>query len=128
MVQNLDGCLNFMSDRRERRAFLGDLLHDIKYNPNPDVLYQRYGSFDLSVIENNSLSKEEFTQLCILATYIEQAFYNRKLPPPKWVLDGRLYLDEPYFTVSKEPKLVFLAPQACLTHNVFLYKSEFEVL
>jgi len=126
MIQNLDGCIKLMTDRRERRAFLGDLLHDIKYNSNAEVLYQRYGGFDLNVID--SLTKEEFTQLCILATYIEQAFYNRKLPPPEWVLDGGLYLDEPYFTVSKEPKLVFFAPQACLTHNVFLYKSEFEVL
>ena len=126
MIQNLDGWLNFMTDRRERRVFLGDLLHDIKYNSNIDLLYKRYGGFDLSVID--LLSEKEFTQLCILATYIEQAFYNRKLIPPEWVLDGRLYLDEPYFTVSKEPKLVFLAPQACLTHNVFLYKSEFEVL
>ena len=105
----------------DKSIFISNLLHDIKYNKNIDGLYIKYSDIDLSRID------DEFTELCVLATYIEQAFNNRGLAGPGWVYDKRLVLSEPKFFLFDSPSLVLHATQACLNHNVFLSRNSFEV-
>ena len=109
----------------DERIFTSNLLHDIKYNKDVDGLYAKYSDIDLSGIDN--FNRHEFINLCVLATYIEQAFNNRGLPGPDWVYDQRLVLDKPHFKSSKTHSLILHAPQACINHNVFMEKSNFEV-
>ena len=111
-------------DNYGRQLILHDILHDIKYGGNIDALREKY---DLSA-ELERHIPDNLQELCILATYIEQAFANRRENPPEWVYDGRLYLPVPYFGLFKSPEVVFLAPQACYRHNVFFRASAFEVL
>ena len=108
----------------DRQLFLHNILHDIKYNKDTDALRIKY---DLSP-EMNKYIPEHLQDLCILATYIEQAFVNRFENPPEWVYDERLYLSVPYFGLFKTPEVVFFAPQACYRHNVFFLASAFDVL
>ena len=100
--------------------YLSNILHDIKYNDDIDELYIKYGDIDLS-------RTDEFTELCVLATYIEQAFNNKGLTGPAWVKNKKLFSPEPKFFLHTSPDLVLHATQACLNHNVFLVKSDFEV-
>ncbi|MCL1858040.1 MAG: hypothetical protein FWF92_02260 [Oscillospiraceae bacterium] len=110
-----------------KRVFISNILHDIKYVKNTDIS-RLYNNFDLSFINDLSgLNYIEFRELCILATYVEQAFYNRGIKPPDWVSDKRLTLEQPYFIGAKTPDLIFHAPQACLNHNVFMLRNNFEV-
>ena len=111
-------------NKYDKQLFLHNILHDIKYNSDLDSLRVKY---DLKSEAENYY--DEFLQdLCVLATYIEQAFINMSADPPEWVCDERLYLPEPYFGFLKTPEVVFLAPQACYRHNVFLMGSAFEVI
>jgi len=103
---------------------LHNILHDIKYGKDTDALRTKY---DLSS-EINRYIPEHLQDLCILATYIEQAFANKFENPPDWVYDERLYLSVPYFGLFKTPEVVFFAPQACYRYNVFFLASAFEVL
>jgi len=114
----------YLENNNDRRVFISNLLHNIKYG-NPDDIFDLYNKFDLSIIER--LKPVEFRELCVLATYIEQAFHNRGITPPVWVSDKRLILSQPYFIGSKTPDLIFHAPQACLNHNVFMLRNNFEV-
>jgi len=114
----------YLNGENDKRIFISDILHDIKYGKIADIL-RLYNNFDLSFIDN--LNHAEFRELCILATYIEQAFYNRGIKPPNWVNDKRLILEQPYFIGVKTPDLIFHAPQACLNHNVFMLRNNFEV-
>ena len=108
----------------DKQLVLHDILHDIKYNKDISALRDKY---DFSPEINRYISGN-LQDLCILATYIEQAFTNRFEEPPEWVYDERLYLAVPYFGVFKSPEVVFFAPQACYRHNVFFRASAFEVL
>ena len=108
----------------DKHLVLHNILHDVKYGKDIDALRINY---DLSAAINRHIP-ENLQDLCILATYIEQAFVNRFEEPPEWVYDERLYLSVPYFGLFKSPEVVFLAPQACYRHNVFLRASAFEVL
>ena len=116
----------YLRKSNEKRVFISNLLHDIKYEKNIDALYTKYSDVSLSCISD--LPKEEFVELCVLATYVEQAFCNRKLKPPQWVHDKCLILAAPHFAGFKAPDLVLHATQACLNHNVFLSRSDFEVV
>jgi len=109
----------------DERIFISNLLHDIKYNKNIDGLYAKYGDIDLSAIDD--FNETEFINLCVLATYIEQAFNNRGLIGPGWVYDKRLVLDKPHFKSAKTHDLILHATQACINHNVFMNRSNFEV-
>ena len=109
----------------DRLIYLSNILHDIKYGKNIDELYIKYGDIDLS--DTVHFTEHEFTELCVLATYVEQAFNNRGLAGPDWVKDKRLFLSKPKFFLYNSPDLVLHATQACLNHNVFLAKSDFEV-
>ena len=108
----------------DKQLVLHNILHDIKYGEDIDSLRDKY---DLSA-EINQYIPDNLQDLCILATYIEQAFANRFENPPDWVYDERLYLPVPYFGLFKTPEVVFFAPQACYRHNVFFRASAFEVL
>jgi len=115
----------FLKKEHDKLIYLSNILHDIKYAENISELYIRYGDIDLSYIDN--FSEDEFTELCVLATYVEQAFNNRGLTGPDWVKNKKLFLSEPKFFLHNSPDLVLHAPQACLNHNIFLAKSDFEV-
>ena len=108
----------------DKHLILHNILHDVKYGKDIDALRDKY---DLSS-EIDRYIAEHLQDLCILATYIEQAFVNRFEEPPDWVYDDRLYLPVPYFGLFKSPEVVFFAPQSCYRHNVFLRASTFEVL
>ncbi|MCL2773055.1 MAG: hypothetical protein FWD71_06870 [Oscillospiraceae bacterium] len=108
----------------DKQLILSNILHDIKYNKDLDVLRAKY---DLSS-ELNLYISDHLQDLCVLATYIEQAFVNRFENPPEWIYDERLYLSVPYCGLFKTPEVVFFAPQACYRHNVFFRASAFEVL
>ena len=110
----------YLSDNNDRRVFISNILHDIKCCSNIDELYIKYNDIDLS-------HADEFTELCVLATYIEQAFNNRGLTGPDWVYDKRLVLENPYFIGIQTEDLVLHATQACLNHNVFMLRNNFEV-
>jgi len=116
----------YLDDKNDKRIFISDILHNIKYGKIADIL-RLYNNLDLSSIDIDHLSREEFRELCILATYVEQAFYNRGINPPDWTNDKRLVLEQPYFIGAKTPDLIFHAPQACLNHNVFMLRNNFEV-
>ena len=109
----------------DRLIYLSNILHDIKYDKNIDGLYIKYSDIDLSSADK--FAEHEFTELCVLATYIEQAFNNKGLPGPEWVKDKRLFLSEPKFFLHNSADVVLHATQACLNHNVFLAKSDFDV-
>jgi D-alanine-D-alanine ligase-like ATP-grasp enzyme len=113
------------SYNHDKRIFTSNFLHDIKYNKNIDGLYAKYSDIDLSVIDK--LDKREFTRLCVLATYIEQAFNNRGMAGPDWVYDKRLVLSEPNFFPNSSASVILHATQACINHNVFMNRSDFEV-
>jgi len=115
-----------LSNEPDKLVYLSNLLHDIKYEKNIDKLYASYGKMDLSNI--SFLSEDNFVELCTLATYVEQAFNNRALPGPEWTKDKRLFLKKPKFFLHASPNLVLHATQACLNHNVFLSRSDFEVV
>ena len=108
----------------DKQLVLHNILHDVKYGKNVGDLRDKY---DLSAEINRHIA-DNLQDVCILATYIEQAFENKREEPPEWVYDERLYLSVPYFGLFKSPEIVFLAPQACYRHNVFLRASAFEVL
>jgi len=114
----------YLNNNNDKRIFISNILHDIKYGKITDIS-RLYNNFELSAIDN--LNPAEFRELCILATYVEQAFYNRGLKPPDWVSDKRLILEQPYFIGAKTPDLIFHAPQACLNHNVFMLRNNFDV-
>ena len=112
------------SDNYGKHLILHDILHDVKYSQDIDALRGKYNlnaEIDKYILEN-------LQDLCVLATYIEQAFANGFEQPPNWVYDERLYLPVPYFGFFKSPEVVFFAPQACYRHNVFFRASAFEVL
>ena len=111
--------------RYDKQLVLHNILHDVKYGKDIDALRAKY---DLSPAEIERRVPGNLQDLCILATYIEQAFANRFEQAPDWVYDERLYLAAPYFGLFKSPEVVFLAPQACYRHNVFFRASAFEVL
>ena len=111
-------------NKYDKQLILHNILHDIKYNKDIDALRAKY---DLSS-EINQYIPDNLQDVCILATYIEQAFVNRLENPPDWVYDERLYLPVPYFGLFKTPEVFFFAPQACYRHNVFFRPSAFEVL
>ena len=115
----------YIKKEYDRFIYLSNLLHDIKYNKNIDGLYSKYGDIDLSYIDN--FDKREFTELCMLATYVEQAFNNKNLKGPDWVYDKRLFLSEPEFYPDSPSSVIFHATQACLNHNVFISRNNFEV-
>ena len=114
----------YLNTDNDRRVFISNILHDIKYGKTADI-WDLYNKFDLSCIDK--LNPAELRELCILATYVEQAFYNRRIKPPDWTNDKRLILEQPYFIGAKTPDLIFHAPQACLNHNVFMLRNNFEV-
>ena len=118
---------DYLSIKEEYNGFIyiSNLLHDIKYNKDIGDLYAKYSDIDLSGI--NNFDKCQFTELCVLATYIEQAFNNRGMPGPDWVYDKRLFLETPYFNGFKTESAVLHATQACLNHNVFMNRGDFEV-
>ena len=109
----------------DKRIFTSNFLHDIKYSKDVGGLYEKYSEIDLSVIDK--LNKDEFIELCVLATYIEQAFNNRGITGPDWVYDKRLVLEQPYFDGVQTEDLLLHATQACLNHNVFMLRNNFEV-
>jgi len=115
----------FLTEDYDKLIYLSNILHDIKYKKNIDELYGKYNDIDLSCIDK--LSENQFTELCVLATYVEQAFNRRGLPGPDWVGNKRLFLSEPKFFLYNSSDLILHAPQACLNHNIFLAKSDFEV-
>jgi len=115
----------FLTKNYDKLIYLSDILHDIKYNKDIEKLYIKYGDIDLSGIDN--FDNHEFTELCVLATYVEQAFNRRGLPGPDWVGNKRLFSSEPKFFLYNSSDLILHAPQACLNHNIFLAKSDFEV-
>ena len=115
----------FLKTEHDKFIYLSNILHDIKYAKDIDGLYIKYGDIDLSFMDK--LSENEFVELCVLATYVEQAFNNKGLTGPDWVKNKRLFLSEPKFFLYNSPDLVLHAPQACLNHNIFLAKSDFEV-
>lgn len=108
----------------DKQLVLHNILHEIKYGKDINVLRTKY---DLSP-ETEKYIPKYLQDLCILATYIEQAFVNKFEDPPDWVYDKRLYLPVPYFGLHKSPEVVFFAPQSCYRHNVFFMASAFEVL
>ena len=110
---------------QDERIFTSNLLHDIKYSQDIDGLYAKYSDIDLSGIDK--LNDNEFVGLCVLATYIEQAFNNRGLIGPDWVYDKRLVLEKAHFIGTQTHNLILHATQACLNHNVFMNRSNFEV-
>ena len=112
-------------NNNDRRVFISNMLHDIKYGKNTDILRSVYNKCDLSCIER--LNPAELRELCILAAYVEQAFYNRGTEAPAWVYDKRLVLERPYFIGAQTHDLILHAPQACLNHNVFMLRNNFEV-
>jgi len=109
----------------DKRIFTSNFLHDIKYSKDVGGLYEKYSEIDLSVIDK--LNKDEFIELCVLATYIEQAFNNRGIIGPDWVYDKRLVLSEPKISLNSSSDLILHATQACINHNVFINRSNFEV-
>ena len=109
----------------DKLIYISNLLHDIKYNEDIDGLYAKYGDIDLSGMDD--FDGDEFTGLCVLATYVEQAFNNKGLSGPVWVYDKRLFLPEPKYFLSDSPALLLHAMQACLNHNVFMERNNFEV-
>ena len=111
-------------NKYDKQLVLHNILHDVKYGKDIDVLRDKY---DLNSAIDRYIS-DNLQDLCVLATYIEQAFANRFENPPEWVYDDRLYLSVPYFGLFKTPEVVFFAPQACYRHNVFFRASAFEVL
>ena len=113
----------YISDEQDKLIYLSNLLHDIKYEENIGKLYIKYSDINLSDIDNLA-----FDEVCVLATYVEQAFNNKGLPGPDWVKDKRLFLSQPKFFLHKAPDLVLHATQACLNHNVFMSRSDFEVV
>jgi hypothetical protein len=115
----------YLTDYSDERVFTSNLLHDIKYNGDVGGLYIKYGDIDLSGIDK--FDKYQFVKLCVLATYIEQAFNNRSLPGPDWVRDKRLILEKAHFIGTQTPDLILHATQACLNHNVFMSRNNFEV-
>ena len=116
----------YLSDNNDKRVFISNILHDVKYDENIAKLYIKYN--DISLVGMADFSKEELVELCVLATYVEQAFYNKNLKAPKWVYDKRLTLKTPHFSGFQAPDLVLHATQACLNHNVFMSRSDFEVV
>ncbi|MCL2772602.1 MAG: hypothetical protein FWD71_04550 [Oscillospiraceae bacterium] len=112
----------YLKNNDVKRIFISNILHDIKYSDDIDELYIKYGSIDLF-----DMDKDKIIELCVLATYVEQAFNNRGLIGPKWVYDKRLMLEHPYFIGVQTHDLVLHAPQACLNHNVFMLRNNFEV-
>jgi len=115
----------YLKNNNDKRVFISNILHDIKYSKNIDGLYEKYSNIDLSCI--NKLNEREFIELCVLATYIEQAFNNRGLIGPDWVKDKRLVLKRAYFIGIQTHDLILHATQACLNHNVFMLRNNFEV-
>ena len=113
-----------IKEEYDKLIFISNILHDIKYSEDTNKLYAKYSEIDLSVIKN--LNNSEFTEFCVLTTFIEQAFNNKDLPGPSWVYDKRLFLTDPFFS-DKSPDLVLHATQACLNHNVFMARNNFEV-
>jgi len=109
----------------DERIFTSNLLHDIKYNKDTDGLYKKYSDIDLSGVDK--LNENEFSGLCVLATYIEQAFNNKGMTGPDWVYDKRLVLSKPKFFRNSSSDIILHATQACLNHNVFMNRSNFEV-
>jgi len=114
-----------LKKEHDKLIYLSNILHDIKYSKDIDKLYIKYSDIDLSYMDK--LSEDEFVELCVLATYVEQAFNNKGLTGPDWVKNKKLFLSKPKFFLHNSPDLVFHAPQACLNHNIFLAKSDFEV-
>ena len=119
MIENYIGLGSY-----DKQLVLHNILHDVKYGKDINALRDKY---DLSSAINRYIT-DNLQDLCILATYIEQAFVNRFEEPPEWIYDDRLYLPVPYFGMIKSPEVVFFAPQACYRHNVFFRASAFEVL
>ena len=113
-----------LGDSGEKRIFISNLLHDIKYEKDIGALYEKYGIADWSGISDG----DRLLDSCILATYVEQAFHSRGLSAPDWVRDKRLILETPHFIGFKAPDLVLHATQACLNHNVFMSRGDFEVV
>ena len=124
----------YLKNENDKRVFISNLLHNIKYG-EPEIISDLYNNLDLSFLDslpdknnkNNNKNSPEFGELCILATYVEHAFCVRGLTPPDWTKDKRLVLEQPCFIGAKTPDLVFHAPQACLNHNVFMLRNNFEV-
>ena len=114
----------YLNNGNDRRVFISNILHDIKYGKAADI-GDLYNNFDAACIDK--LNPDELRELCILATYVEQAFYNRGINPPDWTSDKRLILEQPYFIGVQTPDLILHATQACLNHNVFMSRNNFEV-
>jgi len=114
-----------IKNEREGSIFISNLLHEIKYAEDEKRILKKYGEADLSGLEK--LSGREFEKLCVIATFVEQAFNSRGLSGPGWTRDGRLFLSKPRISKSSSAAAVLHATQACLNHNVFLSRSDFEV-
>jgi len=117
----------YLKNNSDKRIFISNILHGIKYGKNIDKLYVIYGDIDLSDIDTGKFSENEFIELCVLAVYVEQAFNNKGLTGPDWVYDKRLVLEQPYFDGVQTEDLLLHATQACLNHNVFMLRNNFEV-
>ncbi|MBS3994999.1 MAG: hypothetical protein KGZ33_04330, partial [Alkaliphilus sp.] len=96
-----------------------NVLHRIKYNQEKSIEWM----YNVDVSNIDKYSKNQFRNLCIMATFIQVAFNKKNEDPPKWVLDSRLCMKRAYRNEYVEPIDIFDAYQAEYNHNVFYPKS-----
>ncbi len=103
---------------------LVNMLHRVKYNTEEyvDWLYK------IELDNLKSMSKNQFRNLCIAATFVQIAYEKRGDMPPNWVLDKRLHMDKAYVSRYADYLDIFEAYQAEYDHNVFYNKTAYEVI
>lgn|GEM_PF-3394530 len=70
--------------------------------------------------EMDSLTSEQIRDMAILAVFVRFGYNKYFGESPEWVKHPALYLREPYFGRGYKPEYLFVCPQECLDHNVFI--------
>ena len=111
-------------EREKFYAETREVLHKVKSGDEEFICWLE----EVEVEDKEEYSEEEFLKLCIMATFVEVAFYKVMKKPPDWVRDERLWMEPAYVDDSCGPLDIFEAHQPEYNHNVFFSRSMFEVV
>jgi len=108
------------TSKEKRSAIIRTIKHKIK---SCGVLKDK-AACDLVLgslhFEIDSLTGEQVRNMAILALYVRFGYNKYFGESPEWVKHPALYLSEPHFGRGYKPEYLYVCPQECLDHNVFI--------
>ena len=117
----------YQYDKKQLNIVLRDILHFIKYNEYDEQYYwEEDCKYALEHLDE--LSEKEFTNLCIIATFVDVAYEKKGIYVDSWSKDKRVVLEKPFMAEDVHPLDFFTANQAEFNHNVFFVGTTYDVL